>query len=415
MATLTCSTTLFSCGLACVESILADNGVAKTQGEMIAAYGHLFPQWVAQPGITSPASCETVFREVGFPVTVTQAFTSSVAQPLLLSNPFPTANAVISNTTNGAQFNFRNARIYEWSLGLQRQLASDMILEVTYMGSAGNHLRVTQNINQPAPGTGTPAQVNARRPYPTYGTINMIDSVGNSTYESLQAKLNKRYGYGLSFLMAWTWSHSIDDVNAQTSAFDFRSARGPSTFDVRNRVVVSPVYELPFGKGRKWASSGALALIAGGWQISPLFQWQTGNPLTATMSGNYSNSGGTVDRPDVIGDPNDNAPHSPQQWFNTVAFVRSRTANAVAGATYSFGNAGVGIIKSPGLVNADVNIARTFKFREHFEAQFRAEFYNLANHPNLGYPNLVADTAAFGTISTALTPRVSQFALKIKF
>jgi hypothetical protein len=76
MATLTCATTVFSCGLACVESILADNGVVKTQSEMIAAYGHLFPQWVAQPGITSPAACETVFREVGFPVTVTRPATS---------------------------------------------------------------------------------------------------------------------------------------------------------------------------------------------------------------------------------------------------------------------------------------------------------------------------------------------------
>ena len=133
------------------------------------------------------------------------------------------------------------------------------------------------------------------------------------------------------------------------------------------------------------------------------------------MSGNYSNSGGTTDRPDVIGDPNANAPHSPQQWFDVNAFVRARPANGAAGATYSFGNEGVGVIQSPGLVNIDVNIARNFRITERFEAQVRAEFYNLLNHPNLGYPNLVADTAAFGTISTALTPRVSQFAVKLKF
>ena len=170
-----------------------------------------------------------------------------------------------------------------------------------------------------------------------------------------------------------------------------------------------------FGKGKAWANTGVLAVLAGGWQISPLFQWQTGNPRTASMSGNYSNSGGAVDRPDVNGDPNANVPHAPQQWFDTSVFVRARPANGAAGATYSFGNAGVGIISSPGLVNADVNIARNFRFRQSLEAQVRVEFYNLANHPNLGYPNLVADTAAFGTISTALTPRVSQFALKLKF
>jgi hypothetical protein len=93
MATLTCSTTLFSCGLACVESILADNGIAKSQGEMITAYGHLFPQWRTQPGITSPASCEAVFREVGFPVTVIQPATS--AETITCLNEADTVGAIL--------------------------------------------------------------------------------------------------------------------------------------------------------------------------------------------------------------------------------------------------------------------------------------------------------------------------------
>jgi hypothetical protein len=321
---------------------------------------------------------------------------------------------VTSNTLTGAFKNFVNARIYEWSLGVQHQLTNSMLVEGTYMGSAGNHLRVTQNINEPAPGPGTPAQVNARRPYPLYGNISMIDAVGQSRYESLQTKLQQRYNNGLTYTVAYTFSHSDDDVNTTTNQFDRRTGRGPSSFDVRHRLVISPVYELPLGEGKRWASKGPLAWIIGGWQLSPLVQWQTGNPLTPTLSGNYSNTGGTTDRPNVIGDPNANAPNTPQQWFDRSVFV-ARGASGTAGATYVFGNAGVGIITSPGLVNVDISIAKTFRYREKYSAQFRAEIFNLMNHANFGYPNLVADTSAFGTINSALDPRVSQFALKIGF
>ncbi len=350
----------------------------------------------------------------GFPVTITNTYTSSVAQPVTLANPFPASNAVTSNNLAGIDPKHRNPRIYQWSLGLQRQVTNDMMFEVTYMGSAGNHIRLTQNINQAPPGAGTPAQVNARRPYPAYGTINMYKWDGSSRYNSVQSKLQQRYSHGLSFLLSYTFSHSLDDINNRTNQFDPRTARGPSTFDLRHRIAFSPVYELPFGSGKTWASSGVASKIAGGWQISPLFQWQTGNPLTPTLSGNYSNSGGTTDRPDVTGDPNANAPHTPQKWFNTSVFP-SRPANGAAGATYSFGSAGVGIIKGPGMTNIDVSLVRTFHVHEKAKMQFRAEIFNALNHTNFGNPNVQADNAQFGTISTALDPRQSQFALKIIF
>ncbi len=350
----------------------------------------------------------------GYPVTITNTYTSSVAQPVSLSNPFPTSNAVTSNTLSGIDPNHRNPRIYQWSFGTQRQVTSDMLFEITYMGSAGNHLRFTQNINQSAPGAGTPAQVNARRPYPAYGTISFYKWDGNSRYHSMQTKLQQRYSHGLSFLLSYTYSHSIDDINNRTNAFDPQTARGSSSFDLRHRLAFSPVWELPFGNGKDFLTTGTISKIAGGWQLSPLVQWQTGNPLTATLSGNYSNSGGTTDRPDIISDPNADAPHTPQKWFNTSAF-QLRPANGAAGATYSFGNAGVGIIKSPGLTNVDVSLVRTFQAREWLKMQFRAEIFNVFNHPNFGYPNTQADNAQFGSISSALDPRQSQFALKLIF
>ena len=356
-----------------------------------------------------------------YPETFT--YSSSVAQPVSLSNPFPSSNAVITPTLIGAFPQFTNARVYEWSLGVQRQLTQDMLAELTYVGESGSHLNQSQNINQPAPGPGTPAQVNARRPYPNYGTISYVEFDGNSHFESLQAKLQKRYGYGLSFLASYTFSKSIDDVGASggcscgagpTNQYDFRTARGLSAFDVRHRVVLSPVYELPFGKGKPFLSNGVAALIAGGWQLSTLVQWQTGAPLTATLSGNYSNSGGSTDRPDLIGDPNANAPHTPQEWFNTSAFAL-RPASGQPGATYSFGNEGKGVIVGPGLVQADLSIVRNFQVREWMKVQFRAEFFNLFNHVNFNFPGVVADTSTFGTITGALDPRETQLALKITF
>jgi hypothetical protein len=237
---------------------------------------------------------------------------------------------------------------------------------------------------------------------------------GYSRYNSIQSRLQQRYSHGLSFLLSYTYANSIDDVNSRTSAFDAQTGRGPSTFDIRHRIAASPVYELPFGSGKAFATTGLAAKIAGGWQVSPLFQWNTGNPLTPTLSGNYSNSGGTTDRPDVISDPNQNAPHATAKWFNTAAF-QLRPANGAAGATYSFGNAGVGIIKSPGFTNVDISIVRSFQRGEKAKLQFRAELFNALNHPNFGYPNVQADNPQFGTISSALDPRQSQFALKIVF
>ena len=353
--------------------------------------------------------------EGGYPYAISNTYTSSLAQPLLLSNPFPSGNAVISNTLKGMDPKFRNARSYEWSMGLQRQLMKDMVLEITYLGSSSSHLWVSRNINQPAPGPGTPTQVNARRPYPQYGSISFTEYDRNGHYESMNVSVRKRYGYGLSFLAAFNYGKAIDDAGSPTNAFNLMTARGLSSFDTRFRFVASPVYELPFGKGKPFASQGVLAAIVGGWQLSSLIQWQTGNPLTATISGNYSNSGGTTDRPNLIGDPNANAPHTPQEWFNTAAFDSSRAPSGAAGATYSFGNEGVGVITGPGFVQTDISVVRSFQAREWMKIEFRAEIFDLFNHPNFNFPGTVSNTASFGVISGALDPRESQFALKVLF
>jgi hypothetical protein len=351
----------------------------------------------------------------GYPFQTTLTFTSSLAAPVTLANPF-SGNATTTNSLNGAVMDFKNARTYQWSLGLQRQLPGGMIAEATYFASATNHMLGTQNINQPPPGPGTPAQVNARRPYPAWGTINMYTWDRNGSFESLQTRLQKQYSNGLSFLATYMFGHSIDDLGTPSNQFDLRTTRGNSTVDVRHRFSASPVYELPFGAGKKFVTTGIPSKVFGGWQVSALIQLQTGNFVTPTLSGNYSNTSSTNDRPDAIGNPNDNAPHTVTQWFNTSAFAL-RPASGQPGADYRFGNAGKGIIATPGLKTTDLSVVRSFAVHENTKVQFRGELFNLFNHTNFNFPSpLTADTPnTFGKIASSQDPRVIQLALKILF
>jgi len=350
-----------------------------------------------------------------YPVKYT--YTSSLTAPIYLSDPFPAttaSNATLTTAATGADRKFINARAYEVSLGVQRELRQGLVLDVSFLGKGERHLNQSHNINQPRPGSGTPGQVNARRPYPAWGNISYIEWDGNLNYDAMVAKLTQQYKNGLSFNISYTYAHTIDDTTAvqnPTDQLDYRTARGDSTFDIRHRLVISPVYELPFGPGKHFAATGVVSKIVGGWQLSPMFQWQTGNHLTATLNGNYSNSGGTTDRPDLVGDPNNNAPHTVQQWFNTSAFAL-RPASGAAGATYSFGNAGKGIIVGPSFSTLDISLVRNVQITERMKLQFRGEMFNALNHANFGLPALTANSPSFGTISSALEPRQSQFALK---
>lgn len=349
-----------------------------------------------------------------YPFSAVRTYTSSQSQPVRLSDPFPATNAVTSIAVSGVEKEYRNPTTHQWNLAVQRQLPWKVVADVAYVGSLGRNRMNSRNINQAPAGPGTPAQVNARRPYPAYGAITFYTFDGESNYQSLQSKLSRRFSEGLSFTAAYTWGKSIDDTNARTNQFDPSTGRGPSSFDINHRLVLSGVYDLPFGSGRRWLESGLLSYIVGGWTVTPVFQTQTGQPLTATLSGNFSNSGGGTDRPNLVGDPNKDAPRTPQAWFNTSAF-RVPVASGQPGATYSFGDAGVGVIRGPGFTNLDVSIVRSLRARENMLIQLRLEMFNVLNTTNFGLPGLVANTSTFGVISTARDPRLTQLAVKVTF
>ncbi|MBM3810845.1 MAG: TonB-dependent receptor [Acidimicrobiia bacterium] len=341
----------------------------------------------------------------------------------------------------GIQHDFRTAYVTQWSFGIQKELMQNFVLDTTYVGAQGHKLPVSWQINQALPG---PGAAQARRPFQPFGNITggFAASIGNSNFHSLQVRLERRLTSGLSFLSSYTWSRSIDDaVGISTSsdaaasmaqdARNLRAERGLSDFDVRQRWAFSTVYDLPFGKGRHFASSSpAVNAIIGGWQLTGILTLQAGRPFTVRSGRDESNTGvgTTTDRPNVIGDwriPNP----TPERWFNPCTLTatgarRNCAANDTPAwqinALNTFGNAGRNILIGDGLANLDFGLYRSFRIKEKMSLQFRTEFFNLTNHPNFFLPIISAAGADFSQISRSAqtgtgAQRQIQFGLKLVF
>ena len=341
-----------------------------------------------------------------------QTFTSTAASPIQLDiDPFPAALAANANTAYGVDPHFPTAYSQQWSLGVQRQFGQDLLFELSYFGSKGTHLPTSLNPNEPLPGLG-----NSGRPYINFGNITYYEENGNASYNSLMAKLDKRLSHGFSFLLSYTYGKSIDEDPGPSSTSDASGAtppnsynlrgtmRGLSDFDVRHRLVWSPIWAIPLGLSGKTITDK----IIGGWQLSGIFSLQTGRPFTVTESGNISGTLQNLDRPNAVAgcNPND-GPKTVAEWFNTACFTLP--------AANTFGDVGRNTVTGPGLVDVDFSLARIFIIRENMRLQFRAEAFNLANHPNLNYPSAVQNAASFGHIASANDPRQIQLGLKLAF
>src|SRR6185436_6531901 len=267
-------------------------------------------------------------------------FFSLPGLPLTLDNPFPSFFPFpLPDSALAIQRDLRTGYMQHWNLNIERQLGSRSVLEVAYVGSKGTKLLTARDINQPAPSALPPGLPFVPRPDPRFDDINMLESRANSNYHSLQARYQQRLSKGLSALVAYTWSKSIDDAsNFFSSAGDpnfpqnsnnVRAERARSNFDVRHRFSASYTYDLPFGKGHAWlADRGWVSTVLSGWQTSGMITMQSGRLFTVALLSDIDNSGtgrsilgfGANDRPNVVGNP-DLAAHSPQQWFNQSAFA----------------------------------------------------------------------------------------------
>ncbi len=320
--------------------------------------------------------------------------------------------------------------IGQYSFNVQRELGRNMSLEVGYLGSAGIHLRRLGSYNDPPPG---PGNVQARRPFPNLGNVQVMYAPSHSSYNALNVKFTHRFSNGFTLLTSYAWGKSIDngsgvrttdgDTLITTDQNNLRRERGLSAFDFRHRMTNSFLYELPFGKGKKFAGGvGNVAnLLVGGWQIGGIATLQGGFPNTAYCGGGVVQNGGSGCYPDTTGVSPDlgRGNQDPTRWFNTAAFtdrVGDDFTKQSTPSVYRFGTSARNTIIGPGIVNIDLSLNKSFRVTERQRVEFRFETFNTPNHPNWGQPGTTLRTATYGVItSTRTDPRDVQLALKYVF
>ena len=369
---------------------------------------------------------------------VTGAAAVASAAPFRLVNGYPPGlldpNSLAPTVMRRAQDpNQRTPYIQQYNIGVQYELMTDVVLDVAYVGNKGTKLNGFRNLNQRAVITNADGTQSAgNRPYPAFGDIQWMENRVSSTYNSLQARLEKRFSHGLSGMVSYTLGEAltgaVDHISTSgggagidTGVFrepqdsnNLRAERGPSEFDVRHRLVVNYIWEMPFGRDRRYGKdwSRGLDFVLGGWQLTGIHVVQSGLALTATLGGStVLNLGGERRaRPNLVGNPELPADQrTVARWFNTDAFA------AFSPSPQAFGNAGVGIMRGPGMTNFDFTLAKNFRVGDRRSFQFRTEFFNAFNHANFGPPNIMRDSSGFGQILSAANARIIQFGLKFYF
>ncbi|HYI95974.1 MAG TPA: carboxypeptidase regulatory-like domain-containing protein [Bryobacteraceae bacterium] len=315
--------------------------------------------------------------------------------------------------------------IQSWNFTVEHKLPLDLVMSAAYVGTQTTHQFADYDINSPAPGRG-----NAGRPYASIGRTvrtDMWDGYLSANYHSLQTTINKQFSKGLLIKGAYTWSKAInmtDDDGWANVGWNwepvFHRNRAAAGYDRTHVFQVGWVYELPFGKGKGMMSEGPMSYILGNWQVNGLMACYTGVPFTVTAPNTSLNAGGNsntqtadqvnpvVDRPGLIG--------SDGRYYDITAFrAPSDTAR--------FGTSGRNILRNPGMWNTDLSLFKNIPIGERFNAQFRAEFFNLPNTSHFGADNsrsgAFASTdvsnANFLRVVSAFGERQIRFGLKLRF
>ena len=348
-------------------------------------------------------------------------------------------------------------RIMEWNLGVQHQFGNNFLAQIGYVGTRATHLwnHEASDLNQPLqildtnfcgpdPNNCTP---NFGRRYfnqqPNMTAVLPLDYPQlEMFYNSFQASLNKRLANGFNFLAAYTFAKNLGNADGNTGGFIQNSYRadlehGPVVPDLRHRFTISYLYELPIGHGRRFMGemSGIADAFFGGWQVAGITTAQSGEAVTAVMSSDLSNTGSFSYRPDQIAKPYDFSFNTASQgtdfgctnpghqtldcWYNQAAFAAPALAPGQQSA-HSFGDSRIGNLRGPDLVDFDFVLQKNFRIRESQEVEFRAEIFNLLNHPNFGLPgggssDPVDVPGGASITNTSTDNRQIEFALKYTF
>ncbi|MCA2969740.1 MAG: TonB-dependent receptor [Acidobacteriaceae bacterium] len=374
------------------------------------------------------------------------------------SNPFAGGIIVPDRNTNFAGQNVRadvryrpNASMGNWSFSIQRMLSANTMFEVAYVGSKTSHLywnrqrnqndpslmRLGSQLLQPVPnpffgkirtGALSGPTISARqalRPYPQFLDLLIFrDPYGDLSYQSWYMRLEKQYSNGMTLSASFTGSKTIANtmqsntwvVGPSNSLYNARYNRGIEANDIPQRLVLSYLYDLPFGKGRKFLNdaNSVVQKIAGGWQVSSITVLQKGRPVMITAPDttslfNFSSTNGRANRLKDPVLPSDQ--QSLTRWFDTTAFERA------APFTLPTDSVSQPRLRGPGRVNFDVSFLKNTRFGERYNLQFRGEFYNISNTPALDARGATTDVASplFGQIVQGGNPRNIQFGLRFVF
>ncbi len=363
--------------------------------------------------------------------------------------PFPNAFDLVTEQTTptGLPLNPDSAvpMFVQYNLNIQQEISSDTSLTVGYVGSHGSHLPRAVNANPNVfsldqDGSKRWAAGRLPRLNPNFALFLYTTNDVNSFYNSLQVSLNKRFSNNLQYQFSYTWSHSVDDGSQQlgseattspqnhTDVDNRKADRGHSMFDVRHNFTANATFDLPFGSGQRWGSSttGFAQAFISGWQINSIVSLADGSPVTLIDGFGRSNSGDFLnpERPNLVsGADNNPVLGGPDRYYDSTPFVIQEAGK--------FGDLGRATLIGPGFANVDLAVTKTTELAggdQPVNLQFRAEFFNILNRPNFGFPDPTVFEAppqgstqpirrgAAGRITTSVnTSRQIQFALKILF
>ena len=331
--------------------------------------------------------------------------------PASLTNPISSVNSLERRD--------RSAYNQSWQFGLQRQIGTNWLAEVNYVGTRGVKLPSSYNLNQLTSANWGPGNRQALLPYPQYAGVTALYNDGNSIYHSLQAKLEHRWKNGFLVQASYTFSKLINDVDGPSRAngappqdyYNLKLERGIGGYDVPHRMVISYVYQVPIGRGGKYLSALPVVKdIIGGWQLAGITEFQAGLPIQVTQP---SNCGGcNTQRPTLKPGANPTLPQSERtllRWFNTDSWTIT--------PQYQLGTSPRFPLHGPGINNWDLSLMRNFVLKERISMQFRGEWYNAMNHPQYSNPNTTIGNQLFGVITSTSGngSRVAELALRFFF
>src|SRR5262245_4177372 len=411
--------------------------------------------WIEMAGITTPFTTPTF----PFLQTVSQRTLDNLTPAFALQNG-PTVVPVGSTPTAGlgqgvfaVDGTLGSGYVQQWNASVQRELTTNTSFEVAYVGSHIVHVGIPDsNVNQltadqlalgpqlqqtvsnpyfgiiprsSSLGNPTIPRGQLLKPFPEYTTVSIYrNNVGTTFYQGLELSVRQRLSRGLQYSIAYTRSKLMDDAS---SVFDASILTGPipnfpvadsfnrslerdySNGDMPHVLAASVVWDLPMGSGRARQGHGALGAVINDWNVSALVTLQSGMPVAVTQTtNNNAFAGFGTQRPNLVGDPTLPADQrTPGHWFNTAAFVPA--------GPFTLGTASRNPVRGPSYRDVDVAFTRRIRIAGPRAIELRGEIFNLLNTPNFGAPNAVAGAANFGTVTSALDPRVAQLAVKFIF